>query len=583
MATLFKEVNYNLTTLIQQIDLGVIGLPDIQRPFVWKDTKVRDLFDSMYKGYPVGYFLFWANANIEGTKGIGTASKQKHPTLLIVDGQQRLTSLYAVVKGQEVIRENYEKANIVIAFNPLEEKFEIPDASIKRNPRYFQNISELWQDDADLFEITDQFIDRLKQSVEISADEIKKIRKAFNNLTNLEGYPFSALELSAEIDEEQVADVFVRINSQGKKLNQADFILTLMSVFWEDGRKDLEEFCRLCRVPSKESASPFNYLIDPNPDQMLRVSVGLAFRRARLQYVYSILRGKDLETGDFSIERREKQFQILQVAQSKVLNIVNWHEFIKSIKQAGFARHDYISSDNNLLYAYIFFLIGREDIKMDLYDLKKLIAKWFFMCSITGRYTGSPETAMESDLARLRGIDSPDQFISVLNDIIDGQLTNDFWCITLPMDLATSSSTSPSLYSYYAAQYIIGANGLFSKLKISDLLQEGLRSKKSALERHHLFPKAWLERNGVSDQTQRNQIANYALVEWNDNINISDTQPSQYLPNYLSRLSYEDKDKMYYWHALSENWEQMDYFDFLIDRRKRIAQVVKDAYETISK
>ena len=581
MVKLFKEVKYDLTTLIQQIDLGIIGLPDIQRPFVWKDTKVRDLFDSMYKGYPVGYFLFWANANIEGTKGIGTALKQKHPTLLIVDGQQRLTSLYAVVKGQEVIRENYEKATIVIAFNPLEEKFEIPDASTKNNPRYFQNISELWKTDADLFEITDQFIDRLKKSVELSAEEIKKIRKAFNNLTNLEGYPFSALELSAEINEEQVADVFVRINSQGKKLNQADFILTLMSVFWEDGRKHLEEFCRLCRTPSKESASPFNYLIDPNPDQMLRVSVGLAFRRARLQYVYSILRGKDLDSGDFSIERREKQFQNLQIAQSKVLNIVNWHEFIKSIKQAGFARHDYISSDNNLLYAYIFFLIGREDINMDLYELKKLISKWFFMCSITGRYTGSPETAMESDLARLRGIESPEQFKNVLDEIIEGQLTNDFWSITLPMSLSTSSSTSPSLYAYYAAQYIHGAYGLFSKLKISDLLQEGLRSKKSALERHHLFPKAWLERNGVIDQTQRNQIANYALIEWNDNINISDKEPSQYLPNYLTRLTNDEKVKMYYWHALSENWEHMDYSDFLVDRRKRIAQVIKDAYEII--
>lgn len=250
MATLFKEVNYNLTSLIQQIDLGVIGLPDIQRPFVWKDTKVRDLFDSMYKGYPVGYFLFWANANVTGTKGIGTALKQKHPTLLIVDGQQRLTSLYAVVKGQEVIRENYEKANILIAFNPLEEKFDIPDASTKKNPRYFQNISELWEKDADIFEITDNFIERLKQSIVLSSDDIKKIRKSFNNLTNLQSYPFSALELSSEIDEEQVADVFVRINSQGKKLNQADFILTLMSVFWEGGRKDLEEFCRLCRVPT---------------------------------------------------------------------------------------------------------------------------------------------------------------------------------------------------------------------------------------------------------------------------------------------------------------------------------------------
>jgi hypothetical protein len=582
MATLFKEVNYNLTTLIQQIDMGVIGLPDIQRPFVWKDTKVRDLFDSMYKGYPVGYFLFWANANVEGTKGIGTASKQKHPTLLIVDGQQRLTSLYAVVKGQEVIRSNYEKANIVIAFNPLEEKFEIPDASIRRNPRFFQNISDLWKEDADLFEITDDFIEKLSQTVDLSKDEIKKIRKSFNNLTNLQGYPFSALELSAEIDEEQVADVFVRINSQGKKLNQADFILTLMSVFWEDGRRDLEEFCGLCRVPSKDIASPFNYLIDPNPDQILRVSVGLAFRRARLQYVYSILRGKDLETGEFSISRRERQFEKLKESQDKVLNLVNWHEFIKSIKQAGFARSDYISSANNFLYAYIFFLIGREDIGMDLYELKKLIAKWFFMSSITGRYTGSPETAMEGDLARLRGVSSPERFKQVLEDIINGQLTNDFWVITLPLDLATSSSTSPSLYAYYAAQYVLGANGLFSKLKVSDLLQEGLRSKKSALERHHLFPKAWLQRNGVPDQTQRNQIANYALVEWSDNIDISDNHPKEYLPYYIDRLPNHEIENMYYWHALPKNWEEMEYEEFLVQRRKLISQVVRDAYLKIS-
>lgn len=131
MATLFKDVKYNLNSLIQNIDLGTIGLPDIQRPFVWKDTKVRDLFDSLYKGYPVGYFLFWENANIDGVKGIGTDVKQKFANLLIVDGQQRLTSLYAVLKGQEVIRENYEKTKIIIAFNPLENKFEVPDAAIK--------------------------------------------------------------------------------------------------------------------------------------------------------------------------------------------------------------------------------------------------------------------------------------------------------------------------------------------------------------------------------------------------------------------------------------------------------------------
>jgi hypothetical protein len=578
MATLFKEVNYNLATLIQQIDLGLIGLPDIQRPFVWKDTKVRDLFDSMYKGYPVGYFLFWANANIEGTKGIGTIQKQKHPALLIVDGQQRLTSLYAVIKGQEVIRENYEKANIIIAFNPLEEKFEIPDATIRKNPRYFHNISKVWKPEADIFEITDDFIERLGLVKELEKEEIRKIRKSFNNLKNLENYPFSALELSSEIDEEQVADVFVRINSQGKKLNQADFILTLMSVFWEDGRKDLEEFCRLCRLPSKESASPFNYLIDPDPDQILRVGVGLAFRRARLQYVYSILRGKDLDTGEFSTDRRTLQFGKLQEAQNKVLNVVNWHEFIKAIKQAGFARKDYISSSNNLLYSYIFFLIGREDFKMDLYELKNLIAKWFFMSSITQRYTGSPETVMEIDLAKLRGIETGAEFKQILEDIIEAQLTEDFWDIRLPLDLATSSSTSPSLYGFYAAQYVLGAYGMFSRLKTSDLLQEGLRSKKSALERHHLFPKSWLEKNGFPDQTVRNQIANYALVEWSDNINISAKHPREYLLYYLERLKPGEKEQMYYWHALPENWQEMEYLDFLLERRKMIAKVIRDAY-----
>jgi hypothetical protein len=583
MATLFKEVNYNLTTLIQQIDMGVIGLPDIQRPFVWPDTKVRDLFDSMYKGYPVGYFLFWANANVEHTKGIGTSAKQKHPNLLIVDGQQRLTSLYAVIKAQEIIRENYTNATIVIAFNPLEEKFEIPDASIRKNPRYFQNISQIWQPNINIIKVINEFLQNLKKSVEIDEKEEESIQNAFMQLKNLESYPFSALELSSNITEEQVADVFVRINSQGKTLNQADFILTLMSVFWEEGRKDLEDFCRLCRLPSKEAASPFNYLIDPDPDQMLRVSVGLAFRRARLQYVYSILRGKDLDTGNFSTDRRDNQFEFLKGAQAKALNIQNWHEFIKAVKQAGFARQDYISSKNNLLYAYIFFLIGREDFNMDLYELKKLIGKWFFMSSITGRYTGSPETVMEMDLARLRGISTADEFKKVLDDIIVSQLTSDFWDITLPMDLSTSSSTSPSLYAYYAALYVLGANGLFSKLKVSDLLQEGLRSKKSALERHHLFPKAWLNRMGITEQRDTNQIANFALVEWSDNISISDTEPAEYLPKYLDRLSQEDKTKMYYWHALAEGWEQMNYSDFLTERRKRISLVVRDAFEAISK
>ncbi len=582
MATQFKKVDYTLQGLIEQIELGIIGLPELQRPFVWKDTKVRNLFDSMYKGFPVGYFLFWANANIENTKSIGTESKQKSPNLLIVDGQQRLTSLYAVLKAKEVVRSNYETTQIVIAFNPLEEKFEIPDASIKRNPRYFQNISDIWQPGANIFNQINSFLSNLKRTVEISEQEEEKIQNSFMKLKNLSGYPFSALELFATISEEDVSEVFVRINSQGKTLNQADFILTLMSVFWDEGRKDLEEFCRQCRQPSLSGASPFNYIIIPDPDNMLRVAVSLAFRRARLQYVYSILRGKDLETGTFSTDRRDQQFERLKDAQSKVLNLTNWHEFLKAIKQAGFARSDYISSNNNLLYTYVLFLIGKEDLGMNLFDLKKLIAKWFFMASITGRYTSSPESVMEMDLARLRNVNTVEDFQNILEEIIESQLTDDFWLTTLPLDLSTSSSRGPSLFAYYASLYVHDAYGLFSKLKVSDLLQEGIRSRKSALERHHLFPKAWLKRNNITEFRDTNQIANFALVEWSDNIKISDTPPSEYLPSYLQRMTNGDKEKMYYWHALPENWELMVYNDFLEERRKLMALVIKDAYEVIS-
>lgn len=578
MSTLFKDVKYNLNTLIQNIDLGTIGLPDIQRPFVWKDTKVRDLFDSLYRGYPVGYFLFWENANIEGVKGIGTDKKQKYPSLLIVDGQQRLTSLYAILKGQEVVRENYVKTKIVIAFNPLEEKFEVPDAAIRKNPRFYQNISDLWQPNINIFKVIIDFISNLKKHIEVSDELEMKIQEAFMRLKNLENYPFSVLELSHEINEEQVADVFVRINSEGKALNQADFILTLMSVFWDEGRTNLENFCRDARTPSTTQATPFNYIIVPKPEQMLRVAVGLAFRRARLQYIYSILRGKDLETGVFSEERRTLQFEKLKDAQAQALDIQHWHEFLKALKQAGYNNESYISSNNNILYSYVFFLLGRIDYKVDLFNLKKLIAKWFFMCAITGRYTSSPETSMEMDLAKFRTVKSAEDFVNAMNSIIDSQLTSDFWEVTLPMDLATSSFRSPSLFAYYAALNIHNALGLFSKLQVKDLLEAGLRANKSPLERHHLFPKAWLTRNGITEKRDINQIANFALVEWSDNIAINDKEPRVYLPIYEQRFSKEEFLNMRYWHALPENWQEMNYQEFLLERRKLIAQVVKDAY-----
>lgn len=580
--TVFTKVDYDLGTLVKYITLGEIGLPDIQRPFIWKNTKVRDLFDSMYRGYPVGYLLFWQNALVPNSRAIGTDAKQKPPRLVIVDGQQRLTSLYAVIKGVNVLRQNFNKETIQIAFNPLVEIFEVADAAIRRDKSYLPDISSLWSEKTDLFEVVEDYLEGLTSTREVNEEEKKQARKAISNLHGLLSFPFTALELDANISEEDVSDVFVRINSKGTPLNQADFILTLMSVFWDEGRAELEQFCREARQPGKGRASPYNYFIEPSPDQLLRVSVGLAFKRARLKYVYSILRGKDLETEQFSEDQRVNQFDLLKDSQKRVVNLQYWHDFMLCIHQAGFRSSAMISSQNNLLFSYLLYLMGRTEYNVQEYDLRAVIARWFFMSSVTGRFTGSPESAMEFDLARFREVKSADEFVSTLNRVCDITLTSDFWNVTLPNDLATSSPRSPSLFAFQAAQVLLDARVLFSKARVSDLLDPALHAQRSAIERHHLFPKGYLKTLGITEIRDTNQIANYTLIEWGDNTQISDKAPSEYLPAMKKRIDPAKLGQFYHWHALPNNWESMDYKTFLEARRDMMAQVIREGFETLS-
>ena len=580
--TLFKEVTYSLSKLVEDIEMGEIGLPDIQRPFVWKNNKVRDLFDSMFRGYPVGYLLFWANGGSDGHRQIGTDRKQQVARLLIVDGQQRLTSLFAVLKGIPVVREDFRKERIRIAFRPKDSLFEVADAATGRDPEYVADVSELWSGSVTLNRFVKDFLKRLRDHREVSDEEEDHISEAIGRLFNLQEYPFTAMELSSSMDEEQVSEVFVRINSKGKSLNQADFVLTLMSVFWDEGRSQIEDFCRRSRLPSTGAASPFNQFFAPDADHLLRVGVALGFRRARLQYVYSLLRGKDLDTGEFSVAQREKQFAILKEAQAETLNLQNWHEFFKVLIRAGYRRGDLISSQINLLYCYALFLIGRTEVGVDLYRLRNVMARWFFMSSLTSRYTGSPESVMEQDLAGLREIRDADQFVAHLDRITQDSLPDDYWNITLPNELATSSARSPSLFAYYAALNLLDARVLFSKMKVSELLDPASHANKSAIERHHLFAKNYLKSLGITEARDTNQIANYALVEWSDNIAISDGAPAKYYPKYAARYSTEELKQMRFWHALPDEWEGMPYTEFLHERRKRIAQVIREGYKVLA-
>ncbi len=581
-STLFKQVGYSLGTLISYLEMGDIGLPDIQRPFVWKNIKVRDLFDSMYNGYPVGYLLFWENAFGDEVRQIGTDSKQKSPRLLVVDGQQRLTSLYAVIKGVPVVRQDYSRERIEIAFNPISGRFEVADAAIRRDRAYLPDVSMLWNDGGDYFELVSDYLAKVRAAREVSEQEESKIKRSIEKLKGLLSYPFTALELSSQVDEEQVSEVFVRINSKGTPLNQADFILTLMSVFWDEGRAELEEFCRTSRQPTKGHTSPFNHFIQPDPDQLLRVAIGLGFKRARLRYVYSILRGKDLETEEFSAERRDAQFEVLKAAQAKALKLPHWHSFLLALELAGFRGGRMITSQNNLIFCYVLYLIGRTELGVEEHALRRMIARWFFMSNLTSRYAKSPESSMEFDLAELRQVKNASEFLGTLDDICRNTLTNDFWKITLPNDLATSSARTPSLFAYYAALVLLDAKAFLSQHKVVDLLDPSVHSTRTAAERHHLFPRAYLETLGISDMRETNQIANFALTDWSSNARNGDQPPMKYLPELKSRFDKSQLLQMYHWHALPDGWEQMSYGDFLERRRELIAQVIKEAYETLT-
>ena len=130
---------------------------------------------------------------------------------------------------------------------------------------------------------------------------------------------------------------------------------------------------------------------------------------------------------------------------------------------------------------------------------------------------------------------------------------------------------------------LLDAKAFFSKLKIAELLDPETRGKKSALDRHHLFPRAYLAKLGIQDRREVNQVANLALIEWTDNELIGDRPPKEYMPRLRERLSPDELAEMNFWHALPDGWEDMDYHDFLEARRKLMALVIRRGFEKLRK
>ena len=242
----YSVTPHPIDTLLTWVKSGEIAIPEIQRPFVWEATKVRNLLDSLYQGFPVGYLIAWRNPTVKLKDGTSSAGKR-----ILIDGQQRVTALMASLLGMEVLTKDYERVRIRIAFNPLaaddEPSFEVSNPAIAKNSLWIPDVSKLFQTDADLFEQTDSYVAR---NPEIDRN---RVGKSLQRLLKIVNNSVGLIELAEDLDIETVTEIFIRVNSAGAELSQADFAMSKIAVNETYGgntlRKAIEYFCHLAISP----------------------------------------------------------------------------------------------------------------------------------------------------------------------------------------------------------------------------------------------------------------------------------------------------------------------------------------------
>lgn len=586
---LFDDVQSKIGDLLSDVKNGKVGLPDLQRPFVWTDSKARDLLDSMLKGYPIGYIMLWKSPeDYETVNKIGTNDKAyNQPDYLVIDGQQRLTALLAAITGIEVKDKNYNERPIRISFNPVSREFAVWTEAYERNPEWISEISAVFKahDENCVSRFRKQFINDCNAGREkngkqlLSDDEEEQIETNLNDLLNLSIYTLPTLRINSKASEEDVAEIFVRVNSGGQKLTEKNFIETLLAVYDNDVHDKIDRFCAESRVP-KEGTS-YNFILKVDPSHLIRMAVGVGFRRARLRYAYMLMRGKDLETGKITAEEMQINLYKFKDALDKVMSLNNWHTFLGLFSEAGYVNGSLVASSNAVVFCYVFYLIGKYDYKVQPLALQKILKQWIFMSTVTSFYTGSTESEVEKQFADLRRVKTSDEFVSYLKGVIGTRFTDDYFNMTLPAALASAAAQSPAWYGYVAALNVLGTPMLFSTSTLAAKMLPGASGVKKAIDKHHIFPKHYLSEIGYSTDRETNQIANFTYLDYSTNIDISDAAPSEYVARYRNKLGEDGYRRTCAENALPANFETLSYPAFLEQRRKLMAGIVKKAYQKL--
>ncbi len=534
----YSVAPHPIETLLTWVKSGEIAIPEIQRPFVWDATKVRNLLDSLYRGYPVGYLIAWRNPNVRLKDGTTSAGKR-----ILIDGQQRVTALMASLLGREVLTEDYETIRIRIAFNPMEEKFEVATPIIRKDAKWIDDIAQVFAPEAKLLQLTKAYA---QANEGVDEDELfaklEKLRKIINNHVGI-------IDLAEDLDIETVTEIFIRVNSAGAELSQADFAMSKIAANEDYNgnllRKAIDYFCHLAKAPefcsriekgdpafAKSDFLPaMKWLKDVNDDiydptytDMLRVAFTSEFRRGRLQDLVALLSGRNFETRQFEQTIAEDSFARLKQGVLRFMNKTHFDRITMIIRSGGFVTSDLIRAQNSLNFAYILYLHGRTQ-NTPAAELERIVRRWYAMSVLRGRYTGSPESTFDFDIRQVES-----QGLKAHTDsVIEAELPESFWTGMLPQLMATSSPNSPYFLVYQASHVKAMDKGFLSRdITVHDLLLN--RS-----DVHHVYPKKHLKTQG-KQKGQYNQIANYVLAQSEINIAIGDKAPEVYFKDLAKQI-----------------------------------------------
>lgn len=599
MSTKFEVNNVSISTLLGYVKDGTIAIPEIQRPFVWDSTKVRNLIDSLYKGYPVGYIITWKNPEVRLKDGSKSEGKQ-----ILIDGQQRITALTAALLGQQVLNNNYKKVRIKIAFNIKTEEFQTLNPAIEAQESWIPDISAFMEDGSIN---TWEFITNYSKKFDI---EPNIVNERINKLIQIKNISIGRIELGASLDIDTVTEIFIRINSAGVVLSQADFAMSKISVNKEyngnEIRKTIDYFCHLAKNPIDydniknndpeftkiDVSNKISWIKDKSEDiyrpsyvDILRVAFTYKFKRGKLQDLVSLLSGRDFETREYREDVIEDSYATLSSGINDFVNQSNFERYIMILKSAGAIRDDLIRSQNVVNFGYILYLtLKKRNIRPDL--IEKQVRRWIVMSILTQRYASAPESAFDYDIRRLS---NSEDILTVIDDEIDRQLNETFWSDILVEYFNTSVVSSPYWKTFLMAQIKLGDRGFLSK----DITVRTLIENRGDI--HHIFPKNYLQKNGHDNRGEYNQIANFAMLQTEINIQISDRAPVDYMKSIEKQCTGEenkfgainnpeDLRKNMAENCIPlgfENMTEPDYKDFLLARRKLMAKKVRTYFDSL--